>query len=151
MELLKPGTYPGKVLEHAITETKDHNPQAVVKFQVADRQLIWFGSFKDTVVEHTIKGLVACGLKGNNPGGQLEIGKEVSLVVDVEERDGKTRNRIRWVNNAGIANKVSPQEAMAKLERFAGAVAAYKNINGITDTKPKNHAPGADEAPPWEV
>lgn len=153
MNLIKPGTYAAKVLDHGITETKSGDPQAAVRFtfQTEDgqRELTWFGSFKDTVIEHTIKGLVACGLQGNNPAGPLEIGKEVSIVVAVDTNDkGQQRNIVRWVNMpGGSLKKIDPREAAMKLERFAGAVAAFKSKEGIA---PKNHAPGAAEPPPWD-
>jgi hypothetical protein len=152
MTLTKPGTYTAKVMDHAITETKAGLPQATVRFSFeADGEqkvLTWFGSFKDTVVEHTIKGLVACGLKGNNPSGPLEVGKEVSIVVSVELDDqGHENNRIRWVNAlGGIGKRMDPQAAAIALEGFSGAVAAFKSKAGLA---PKNHAPGANSNP-WD-
>lgn len=155
MDLVRPGTYSAKVGDHGVTETKSGAPQVAVKlsFETPDgpRQLTWFGSFKDTVVEHTIKALVACGLQGNNPAGPLEIGREVSIVVDVDkDQDGKDRNIVRWVNApGGVLKKLASKEAAAKLEKFAGAVAAYKNKTGA-GAAVKNHAPGATNTEPWD-
>ncbi len=153
MTLIKKGSYLAKVSDHGITHTKSGDPQASVRFRFnaddGERELTWFGSFKDTVVEHTIKGLVACGLKGNNPAGPLEIGKEVSIVVDIDTNSqGQPRNIVRWVNALGGGlKKIDPGLAAQQLERFSGAVAAYKSKEGIA---PRNHATGADEAPPWD-
>jgi len=152
--LVKPGRYTAKVLDHGITETKNGDPQAAVRFgfETADgpRELTWYGSFKEKALEFTIKGLVNCGLKGNNPAGALEIGKEVSIVVEVDQdQEGKDRNVIRWVNAlGGITKKMDSREAAAKLERFSGAVMALKEKEGLA---PKNFAPqsgGGKE--PWE-
>ena len=72
MNLIKDGTYSAKVESHAITETKAGDLQAMVTFTFAaegsERKITWYGSFKEKAQPHTIKGLIACGLKGNNPG-----------------------------------------------------------------------------------
>lgn len=139
---IQPGTYIGKVFTHAITETKAGDPQAAVTFTIDDegkqKSLTWFGSFKSPKAsEITIKALIACGLKGNNPAGDLEIGKEVQLVVEEEEgQDGKLRTRIRWVNPVGGAasmKKVDPAAAKAKLSSLEGAVMAARQATGIND------------------
>jgi|GEM_PF-3776349 len=147
MELVKPGQYKAKVVDHGITETKAGDPQATVRFsfETSDgtRELTYFGSFKEKAVEHTIKALVACGLQGNNPGGDLKIGQEVSIVVEISEsQDGKDRNVVRWVNPlGGIQKKMEASKAKAMLERFSGAVMAFKDQNGVG---PKNEAPMFD-------
>lgn len=147
MDLVKPGRYTAKVVDHGVTETKGGLPQATVRFSFetpdGPRELTWFGSFKELAVEHTIKALVACGLRGNNPGGDLEIGKEVSIVVAIDQnQNGDDRNVIQWVNPlGGILNKVEPSKAKAMLERFSGAVMAFKEKNGLNA---KNVAPTFD-------
>lgn len=135
MTLVKPGRYSANVLEHGISETKAGDPQAVVKFEFevdgSKRELTWFGSFKEKALPFTLDALVACGLKGNNPAGALEIGKEVSIVIEKDVNDeGKERNVIRWVNRPSMPiKKMDSVSANAKLEKYAAAVMAIKAKN----------------------
>lgn len=131
--MIKPGTYQGTLIQHAISETRNGDPQAVVKFSVdADgpQQITWYGSFKPgKAQEITIKALLTCGLRDNNPAGPLEIGKEVSLVIDVEKGDdNKERNKVLWINSLGEIKKVIPADmAKAKLSSLEGAVMMARN------------------------
>jgi hypothetical protein len=144
MSLVKAGRYKAKVIEHGITETSKGLPQAAIRFGFETdegyKELVWFGSFKDKALEFTLQTLVNCGLKGNNPADPLEIGKEVSIVVEVDkDQDGHDRNIVRWVNKlGGVGNKLDDMTAKSKLERFSGAIMAIKQRegNGL-----KNHAP----------
>lgn len=144
MEIVKPGRYTAKVVEHGITETKNGDPQAAIRFSFEaegkQRELVWFGSFKEKAAEFTLQALVNCGLQGNNPAGPLEIGKEVSIVVDVDQdQKGNDRNVVQWVNKlGGIGKKIDDSAAASKLERFSGAIMAIKQREGIG---PENHAP----------
>lgn len=137
MNLVPAGRYNAKVVTHAITETLHGEPQAVIRFgfETKDgyRELTWFGSFKEKAAEHTLKALVNCGLKGANPAGELEIGKEVSIVVSIEkDQKGADRNKINWVNKLGtILNSMESSEAKSKLDRFSGAVMALKQKEGV--------------------
>lgn len=137
--MVKPGTYSAKVLSHAISETKAGNPQAVIKFSFesdgAPHTLTYFGSFSEKAAPHTIKALLTCGLQGSNPAGPLEIGKDVLIVVEDEVgEDGKTRSKIRWVNEAGQIRNIIPQDAAkAKLSNLEGLVMMQKQKLGVTD------------------
>ena len=132
--MIQPGTYVVKIASHAISETKAGLPQAAITFS---NGLTWFGSFKEGKArEITLKALLTCGLKGNNPAGPLEIGREVSIVVDDETgEDGKTRTKVRWVNalGGGIKNVISPDHAKAKLQGLEGAVMAARSEHGGSD------------------
>lgn len=123
---MKSGTYKAKVESHAITESSKGNEQAAVTFRVDGAGTItWWGSFSEKAAPHTIKALLVCGLKGNNPAGPLEVGKEVSIVIEDEVgQDGKTRAKVRWVNALGgaVRNVVPPDMAKAKLSALEGAV-----------------------------
>lgn len=137
--MINPGTYVAKIVSQAISETKAGDPQAVVTFSFDDngpKTISWYGSFKEgKAAEITIKALLACGLKGNNPAGPLEIGKEVSIVIEEEEgQDGKIRARVRWVNSLGaVRNVIPPDAAKAKLAALEGAVMAARAKNGSSD------------------
>lgn len=143
--MVAPGTYKATVLNHAISETKSGAPQATVTFSFeaggSPHTLTWYGSFSDKALPHTIKALLNCGLKGNNPAGELELGKEVLIVVEVEvdEQTGKERNKVRWVNSLGaIRNAIPKDMATAKLSGLEGAVMAARQ---------KLNMPAEDEFP----
>jgi hypothetical protein len=135
---IKEGTYIAKVLTHAISETQKGDPQAVVtfSFQTDDgpHNLNWYGSFSEKAMPHTVKALVVCGLKGNNPAGELEIGKEVQIVIENEADDkGVLRSKIRWVNQVGGGvKKMAPELARAKLSALEGAVMAARQKLGAS-------------------
>lgn len=153
MNLVSAGRYKAKILDHGITETKAGLPQAAIRFEFEAegqrRELTWYGSFKEAAVEHTIKALVTCGLEGNDPSGPLEIGREVFITIEIDTNDrGDQRNVVRWVNPLGALKKIDPREASAKLERFRGAVMAYREKEGLP-SGPKNFAPGSGKDP-WD-
>ncbi len=135
--MIKAGTYEGTILSHAISQTKAGDPQAVIKFAIDVNGLptpvTWFGSFKvGKAQEITIKTLITCGLKGNNPGGDLEIGKKVKLVLEEVIRDGKTSVQVRWVNPLGEIRNVMPNDlAKSKLSALEGAVMLARNKAGV--------------------
>lgn len=139
--MVTPGTYKATILSHAISETKGGHPQAAVTFSFdaggKPTTMTWYGSFKEgKAQEITIKALLACGLKGNNPAGPLDIGKEVSIVIEDEKgEDGKTRSKIRWVNALGGVKNVIPQDlAQSKLEALQGAVMAARQEHNVPDS-----------------
>lgn len=138
--MVKPGIYVGTILSHAITEKEGKSPQATVTFSFeADgrpQTMTWFGSFKEgKAQEITIKALLICGLKGTNPAGPLDIGRQVSLTIEEETGDDeKVRTKIRWVNALGGVKNAVPQElAKAKLSALEGAVMAARQEHNISD------------------
>lgn len=138
--MIKAGTYQAKITNHAISETKKGDPQATVSFSFeidgAQHSLTWFGSFKEKALPITLKALVIMGLKGNNPAGPLEIGKDVLIVVDFEkdETTGKERNKISWVNALNSVRNVIPQDlAVSKLASLEGAVMMARQKLGVSD------------------
>lgn len=134
------GTYTATVIDHAISEARSGNLQAVVTFgfEVAGAQhtLRWYGSFSEKALKHTAKALLACGLRGNNPAGPLEIGKKVSIVVDIEkDEQGRETNKVRWVNPvSSIRNVVNADLAIAKLSQLEGAIAAARQDLNFSET-----------------
>lgn len=137
--MIRPGNYSATVASHAISETKSGAPQAVVTFNVKTdsglQKLSWYGSFSEKAIAITAKALLACGLKGNNPAGDLEIGKEVSLVIENEiNQEGKEITKVKWVNKPGaIKNVISPEIARMKLSSLEGAIMQARAENNNPD------------------
>src|SRR5690606_13826997 len=115
MELVKPGIYNAKLVDYYIGKTNQGLPQAELWFEFeaegTKRTMPYFGTFKEGKGrEITLKALLVCGLRGNDPsiltlgkeGNGLELGKEVSITISQEnDQDGRARNRIQWVNPLG--------------------------------------------------
>ncbi len=139
MSLIQPGRYSARVVKHEIGRTKNDDEQAVVTFSFLSpdgvRELKWYGSFKPKALEFTLKALIACGLEGMNPANNLEIGKEVSIVVEIDKDiSGKERNVIRWVNEVNPPKaSVNKAEAIQALEKYSGAVAKLKASLNVSD------------------
>lgn len=143
--MVEAGTYKATVFNHAISETKKGEPQAVISFAFSDKngpqKITYYGSFSEKARQYTIKNLITCGLKGNNPAGELEIGKEVEIVIDIEvDESGKDRAKVKFINEPGMTRNVIPQDmAKAKLSALEGAVMAARA------SLPKKH--DSDEIP----
>lgn len=137
--MVKPGTYKANILSHAITETSKGDPQAVISFSFesdgSSHQINWYGSFSEKAMPHTLKALLVAGLKGNNPAGELEIGREVLIVIENDtDQEGKERNKVRWVNAINSVKNVMPQDqAKAKLAALEGQVMMARQKLKIQD------------------
>jgi len=138
--MVEAGTYTAKTISHTIALTKKGDPQSVVTFEVTAKdgthKITYYGSFSEKAREYTIKNLITLGLKGNNPAGELDVGKQVELVIDLETGDdGKTRPKVKFINLLGQVRNAIPQDlARAKLADLEGAVmAARSKINSKDD------------------
>jgi hypothetical protein len=140
---MKPGRYKAFVVDKIISENKQGNPQAVVQVEVdlgnGEKQAMnYYGSFKDGALEHTLKALVACGIKGNSPTDPITKGIEVSVViVEEEDNEGKPRTKVAWINKPfGLGDAIDLGKAKAALSKYDGALAALR----AKEPKPKNFA-----------
>jgi len=129
--MINPGHYTATILSHAIGETKSGNPQAIVTFGFeanGPQKITYYGSFSEKAMQYTIKNLITCGLKGNNPAGDLEVGKQVEIVIDIEvDENNKDRNKVKFINRLGEVRNAIPQDlAKAKLSALEGAVMAAR-------------------------
>ena len=143
--MIEAGTYKATVFSHAISETKKGEPQAVIAFAFTDKagpqKITYYGSFSEKARQYTIKNLITCGLKSNNPADDLEIGKEVEIVIDTEvDEQGRERAKVKFINEPGMTRNVIAQDlAKAKLSALEGAVMAARA------SMPKKH--DSDEIP----
>jgi hypothetical protein len=105
-------------------------PQVAVFFAILDdgpyrgRRLLWMGYFTENSTDRTIEALRLCGFKGDDlaalPNQDLDL--EVSVTVENEEYEGKTRAKIAWVNAPGGGLKMSNPMNVVDLRKFCGAV-----------------------------
>lgn len=133
--MIQAGVYLATVLTHSINETKKGEPQVVIAFSFKDRigpqKITYYGSFSEKAAQYTIKNLITCGLKGSNPAGEIEIGKEVEIVVDLEKDDqGKDRAKVKFINKVGGSRPPMDKSlAIAKLSSLEGMVAKLRAEN----------------------
>ncbi len=139
MRKINPGSYDAKIVDYGLTETKNNKPMAFVTFGIQDAQdsyveLTWRGLLdpkpsaegKKAPSEYTVKTLLDCGFKGesieNMAAGKdsniIDIGHEMTVVVEDNEYDGETYSQIRWVNIKGETHgpsRMTQDQASAKL------------------------------------
>ena len=124
---MKDGTYTATIASHHMAETKKGEPQVVISFDIEDAGVLesikYYGYFSDKARPYTIKNLITCGLVGNNPAGDLQIGKKVQIVVESEVYEGKSRQKVKYINQeGGSATKLSQDLAKAKFAQLEGDV-----------------------------
>jgi hypothetical protein len=138
--------------------------QVVVNFEIlegeaAGQKIAWFGYFSDKTVDKTMEALRNCGWKSDDIMDCVTspLEQEVSLVVEHEndQKTGKPRPRIRWVNRPGGGGlKLETPMDDKDLRMFAAKLKVKaKSIKPVDGAKPDRSAPpsanGADmEFPP---
>lgn len=112
--------------------------------------ITWFGYFTDKAIEGTFRALRRLGWQGNDLSDLSTIGtKDVVIVVESEEYEGKFRPKVKWINDpdgggGGLALKTPLDDARAKqfAAKMKGAVVAFDKKEGT----PKRPAPQAAKA-----
>lgn len=136
--MIEEGKYEATVKTYNIVQNSKGDLQAVITFYVSQKagEISYYGGFSEKGREYTINNLITCGLKGNNPAGELELGKKVEIVVKHEEYEGKTRAKVKFINPIGggaFKNLVSKDLALAKLSELEGAVMGARQRLNIVD------------------
>lgn len=140
--MLNQGTYIAKLTGYGIKMTNAGKPQISCQFSIISDEsvynLTWFGSFNEgKAQEMTIKTLVGVFELMCEPSeietmlgriaaegvesGLLNMDKDYQLVVEHDVYEGKTRPKIRWVNNPGSGQA---------FEKLAGDVFKGMNLGG---------------------
>lgn len=126
---LENGKYRARGVQGALGLTSGGKEQVAVEFQLlgergdehyVGQSITWFGFFTDNTLEHTIKGLRACGWQGDDVSDLVGINtNEVSLVIENEEYEGQWRPRVRWVNAPGGGLALKQQMDVGQAKNFA--------------------------------
>lgn len=125
------------VVNYGIPETDKEHLQVLVEFAAAEVdgqppvQKFWYGSLHPNARKYTLEGLFACGMKGNDPTillepGALEIGRTVEIVVGPDTYNGKTRERVKWVNPPGASRRAAPMDVVKARSKLSGMVEFVK-------------------------
>lgn len=144
---IQDGVHAAVPVTAALGYTKGGKESVGVEFALTEsgKHLTWYGYFTEATTERTIESLRICGWTGQDLSDLSEIGKdpvEVNLVIGTEEYEGKSRQKVQWVNRAGgLAMSAPLDEAQAKAfgARMKGAVIAFDQKTG--------HAPKRKAAP----
>jgi hypothetical protein len=124
--------------------TGNGREQVAVQFQIIDgpyagRSLTWYGFFGDelngnakkTPTEITIKALRACGWSGDDITDLKGIdSEEVELVIVVDNYQGKTSNKVKWVNKPG--GGLALKERMDDKARAAFKARMAKKVQAVS-------------------
>ena len=109
----------------------------------------WIGWLSAKAIENTMDTLVnVLGFNGNDlcdeegvllDKGALAYGKEVRLVIEIEQYNQKTYPKIKWVNRLGGSafDGVAPEVVKLDLQAvgFKGAFLAAKQMSDTTTAK----------------
>jgi hypothetical protein len=121
------GIYRAKAVEHEWGESNKGTPQVGVRFAFTDEvggYITWYGYLSEASAARTIESLRHCGWSGadfTDMSGLCD--KEVELVLETTEYEGKSSQKVAWVNKSGIAmtNRMSPD----KLKAFAASMKGF--------------------------
>lgn len=116
-------------VQFGTTKSKDGaqgKKQVLMQFEILDgqhagRRVPWWGYFTEKSWANTVKGLRACGFKGDElhtlPAQQLD--QEVSITIGINEWEGKQNNRVEWVNPASTGIKLADPMNGNDLRQFS--------------------------------
>lgn len=118
--LLDEGYYTATVKGREIVTTKTGKLMVNITLDIEGEGLIYRGLLEGKGLKFTLDALLACGLKGDNPAGEIEVGKKVSATIEQEDYNDKTYNKVAWINplgqTGGKKKETVPQDlALAKL------------------------------------
>lgn len=165
METIKPGTYEAKVVDYGVAKTKKGDPMVMVRFAVypsetsVSQNITWYGTFSSPKAQEiTSEALAICGMKTKNfaelangaGSGVLDEKKVVSLTIVQEEWEGKTRTKVKYINQpggSGFRDKMSKADAAQLFNglNLAGVAAAAQKKH---TKEVVNHAPKFDTDEP---
>lgn len=148
--MIPQGNYVAKAVNWDFGVSDKGTEYIAVEFMItegehAGQRRTWRGFFTDKTAERTIQSLRYCGWAGDNLMQIDDLGKNlVQVVINHESYDGKTFDRISFVNRLGglaIKNKMSDDERQAFAARMRGL--ALKVPKSLAEGTPAGEAPQA--------
>ena len=127
-ERIGPGKYQTAPQDWGLTKTKNGFLQAWIKFDIG---ITYYGVLKTVEnQEYVAKNLVTCGFKKSsleqlNDGDALDMTKQVEIVVENEEYNGKVTAKVLWIN--GPRPKMEVNEIKKFNIDMRGAFAKARN------------------------
>lgn len=146
---ITPGTYVAQPVDCGISETKKGNPQTFVTFFIPqiEKKITWFGGLtSEKAIEITGAALIRCGFRGTDLSALtqgvsvLDQNKQVELVIENDEWEGKIYTRVKWVNEVGggLKDKLDQAGAAQKMAGYniAGTMIRLQQEMGVTGGQP---------------
>lgn len=142
--------------------TKEDVRQVVANLEIIEgeytgRRLTWFGFFKSAKsAEIAVKALRVMGFKGDDLDTVFDqpLDNVVSIVVEHDEYDGKTRAKVAWINdpNGGQGFKMAKPMSKDDMRKFSAqmkkVVKEIPNVDGEkAEPNGKTHATPGDSHP----
>lgn len=122
---------------------------------VVGEQITWYGSLSEKAREFTFRSLRTMGWKGDDISDLSMLTNEVSIVVAREEYNGKTYEKVKFINapgGSGIRNQLDESEAKAFAASLKSTVRAFDAKEGKPKTTgaptPKSRAGALPPEPP---
>lgn len=147
---LTPGDYRAKPVDWGLSKTNTGKNQVYVDFALENGKYKKWYSMLDKSnpkgLDITLKALLAMGFYGTDvsilaegrQGAALDKNKEVKLVLENEEYNGKTSLKVRWVNPIyDVKNKLDRAGAVQAFEGldFGGDLLRLQEETGIENAK----------------
>ena len=135
MPIMPAGTYIAKIVGTKIGTTSKGDPQVEVRFENDDGEHIsYFGYFSSKALPFTLKTLKTCGWDAAEHGMDVTslhgstalVGKQVEVVVEDNEYNGKVNQKVAWVNSLGL----TLDEVKAIGEKLKGAISREVSADG---------------------
>lgn len=151
--LIHEGKYVGIPTAAVLAETSKGDPQVAIAFDLpeVETSLTYFGFFTEKTERRTIETLRYCGWTGNDITDLSSVGSDpsvrVELVVEVDEYNGETRNKIAWVNRPGGIALTKPLDVAKKAQLKARLAGLVVDVTKSTGANAAFHASADAPAP----
>jgi hypothetical protein len=130
-------------------------PQISIMFQVIGGEAdghhkTYFGSFSEGATDFTLNAMRACGWSTDSLYDLAGMdANEVNLVAEDETYEGKTREKIKWVNRIAslkVKNQMTADQIRAFEAKMKGRIVAHRQKNGgpSAPTQPRS-APSSSQ------
>lgn len=160
--MIDEGTYIAQPRDWKFCESKGGTEQFAVSLEIVEgpkkgTRMTWAGSFASAASEELVyKAMRSMGFSGQmTDAGEVTLDKEksVSIVVEHEDYEGKTRARVRYINDLGGGlggfKAISPVKNSRLRERFAVLGSRFESEYGappISSAPPKRKDPAPASA-----
>lgn len=147
MSTLTPGTYNARGVSAQLGTTNDGKEQVAVDLvftdgEFAGRHITWFGYFSEKTIDRTFESLRYLGWEGDDLADLRGVDRnDVSIVLEEEVYEGKSRIKVRWINRGGglaLKQPMTADQARVFAARMKARAAAHRAAMGVP---PRNDAP----------
>lgn len=112
MPVLGAGRHRVQVVSHVLRRSSGGTPSVAVLFestQEVGMRITWDGYLTDAALERTLASLRILGWDSDAHDGRIETlhgtdllkGNEAEIVVELEDYQGQSRPKVKWVNEVG--------------------------------------------------